>query len=201
MELHGNAQSGSDFHVGCRSPVFGRCTGVRRKLRLSCRLPHAGDRHQRHHRACADRRHGAGRRAHPRLCDTGDMWAPLAAELMRDHTVIAPDLRGMGLSAGAAGGYTKKNQAEDIAGVMDALHVARADVIGHDIGNMVAFAFAEAHPRPHHAPGDDGRAGSRHRPVGRHPEEPAALAFPFRRSGHGATGGRPRAHLPRSLLE
>jgi pimeloyl-ACP methyl ester carboxylesterase len=31
--------------------------------------------------------------------ETGDMWVPLAAELARDHTVIAPDLRGMGLSA------------------------------------------------------------------------------------------------------
>jgi pimeloyl-ACP methyl ester carboxylesterase/uncharacterized RmlC-like cupin family protein len=78
--------------------------------------------------------------------DTGDMWAPLAVELMRDHTVIAPDLRGMGLSAIPAEGFTKKNQAEDIAGVLDALHIERADVVGHDIGNMVAFAFAEAHP-------------------------------------------------------
>jgi pimeloyl-ACP methyl ester carboxylesterase/quercetin dioxygenase-like cupin family protein len=78
--------------------------------------------------------------------DTGDMWAPLAADLMRDHTVIAADLRGMGLSDVAADGFTKKNQAEDIAGVLDALHIARADVVGHDIGNMVAFAFAEAHP-------------------------------------------------------
>jgi pimeloyl-ACP methyl ester carboxylesterase/uncharacterized RmlC-like cupin family protein len=77
--------------------------------------------------------------------DTGDMWAPLAANLMRDHTVIAPDLRGMGLSATATSGFTKKNQAEDIAGVMNALHVERADVVGHDIGNMVAFAFAESH--------------------------------------------------------
>jgi len=77
--------------------------------------------------------------------DTGDMWAPLAADLMRDHTVIAPDLRGMGLSAIAASGFTKKNQAEDIAGVMSALHIERADIVGHDIGNMVAFAFTEAH--------------------------------------------------------
>jgi pimeloyl-ACP methyl ester carboxylesterase/uncharacterized RmlC-like cupin family protein len=77
--------------------------------------------------------------------DTGDMWAPLAAELMSDHTVIAPDLRGMGLSAVATEGFTKKNQAEDVAGVLDALHIREADVIGHDIGNMVAFAFAEAH--------------------------------------------------------
>lgn len=77
--------------------------------------------------------------------DTGDMWAPLAAQLMRDHTVIAPDLRGMGLSAVATEGFTKKNQAEDVAGVLDALKIRQADVIGHDIGNMVAFAFAVAH--------------------------------------------------------
>jgi pimeloyl-ACP methyl ester carboxylesterase/uncharacterized RmlC-like cupin family protein len=74
--------------------------------------------------------------------ETGDMWAPLAADLMRDHTVIAPDLRGMGLSAIATDGFTKKNQAGDIAGVLDALHIERADIVGHDIGNMVAFAFA-----------------------------------------------------------
>jgi len=77
--------------------------------------------------------------------DTGDMWAPLAAELVRDHMVIVPDLRGMGLSAGATDGFTKKNQAADVAGVLDALHVQRADVVGHDIGNMVAFAFAIGH--------------------------------------------------------
>jgi len=77
--------------------------------------------------------------------DTGDMWVPLATALAADHMVIVPDLRGMGLSAGATSGFTKKNQAEDIAGVLDALKVQRADVVGHDIGNMVAFAFAIAH--------------------------------------------------------
>jgi pimeloyl-ACP methyl ester carboxylesterase/quercetin dioxygenase-like cupin family protein len=79
--------------------------------------------------------------------ETGDMWAPLAAELARDHTVVAPDLRGMGLSATASDGFSKKNQAEDVAGVMAALHIDRADVVAHDIGNMVAFAFAVAHPQ------------------------------------------------------
>jgi pimeloyl-ACP methyl ester carboxylesterase len=77
--------------------------------------------------------------------DTGDMWAPLATTLARDHTVIVPDLRGMGLSAVATSGFTKKNQAEDIAGLMNALNVERADIVGHDIGNMVAYAFAQAH--------------------------------------------------------
>jgi pimeloyl-ACP methyl ester carboxylesterase len=78
--------------------------------------------------------------------DTGDMWAPLAANLVRDHTVIVPDLRGFGASARPAGGYDKMTQAADIAGVLDALHVARADVVAHDIGNMVAFAFAARYP-------------------------------------------------------
>ena len=74
--------------------------------------------------------------------ETGDMWAPLAADLARDHTVIVPDLRGLGLSARPAGGYDKKTQGRDIAGVLDALKVNRTDLITHDIGNMVGYAFA-----------------------------------------------------------
>ncbi len=78
--------------------------------------------------------------------ETGDMWAPMAAELMRDHLVIAPDLRGLGMSATATEGFEKMNQAEDLAGVLDALGVGSADIVAHDIGNMVAFAFALRHP-------------------------------------------------------
>ncbi|HEX2592934.1 MAG TPA: alpha/beta hydrolase [Rhizomicrobium sp.] len=76
------------------------------------------------------------------FADTGDMWAPLAAKLAKTHTVIVPDLRGMGLSAHPNDGYTKKNQAVDIAGVMDALKIQKADLITHDIGNMVGYALA-----------------------------------------------------------
>jgi pimeloyl-ACP methyl ester carboxylesterase len=79
--------------------------------------------------------------------DTGDMWAPMAADLVRDHTVIVPDLRGMGLSTKPATGYEKKLEAQDIAGVLDTLGVQKADVVAHDIGNMVAFAFAAWHPQ------------------------------------------------------
>jgi pimeloyl-ACP methyl ester carboxylesterase len=78
--------------------------------------------------------------------ETGDMWAPMAADLARDHTVIVPDLRGLGLSSKPAGGFDKKTQAGDVAGVMDALKVARADLVTHDIGNMVGYAFAAQHP-------------------------------------------------------
>src|SRR5271157_2760087 len=55
--------------------------------------------------------------------DTGDMWAPVAAVLMKDHTVVVPDLRGMGLSSHPQGGYEKKTQARDIAQVMDKLNI------------------------------------------------------------------------------
>jgi pimeloyl-ACP methyl ester carboxylesterase len=78
--------------------------------------------------------------------DTGDMWSPLATVLVKDHTVIVPDLRGMGLSSHPDTGYTKKNQAADIAGVMDALKVQKAQLVTHDIGNMVGYALAAQYP-------------------------------------------------------
>jgi pimeloyl-ACP methyl ester carboxylesterase len=74
--------------------------------------------------------------------ETGDMWSPMAAELARDHTVIVPDLRGMGLSSHPAGGYDKWTQAGDIRAVLDKLGIDRADIVGHDIGVMVAYAYA-----------------------------------------------------------
>src|SRR5262249_44355519 len=74
--------------------------------------------------------------------ETGDMWAPMATDLARDHTVIVPDLRGMGLSAKPEGGFDKKTQGVDIAGVLDELQIDRADLVTHDIGNMVGYAFA-----------------------------------------------------------
>ncbi|TIT32562.1 MAG: alpha/beta hydrolase [Mesorhizobium sp.] len=81
------------------------------------------------------------------FADTGDMWAPAAIALMKDHTVIVPDLRGMGLSAHPDDGYTKKNQAVDIAGVMDALKIDKAELVTHDIGNMVGYALAAQYPK------------------------------------------------------
>ena len=78
--------------------------------------------------------------------ETGDMWAPLAANLARDHTVIVPDLRGLGLSGKPSGGYDKKTQAGDVSGVLDALKVGKVDVVAHDIGNMVGYAFVAQNP-------------------------------------------------------
>ena len=78
--------------------------------------------------------------------ETGDMWAPLAVKLVRDHMVIVPDLRGMGLSSHPAGGYDKKTQGDDVAGVLDTLKIDKVDLVTHDIGNMVGYAFAAEQP-------------------------------------------------------
>jgi pimeloyl-ACP methyl ester carboxylesterase len=78
--------------------------------------------------------------------ETGDMWSPLATALMAKHTVIVPDLRGMGLSSHPAGGYDKATQARDIAGVLTTLHIDRFALVTHDIGNMVGFALATQQP-------------------------------------------------------
>lgn len=78
--------------------------------------------------------------------ETGDMWAPMAADLARDHTVVVPDLRGLGLSSKPTGGFDKKTQARDVEAVLTTLGVRQADVVAHDIGNMVAFQFAAQHP-------------------------------------------------------
>jgi pimeloyl-ACP methyl ester carboxylesterase len=78
--------------------------------------------------------------------DTGDMWAPVASVLAQDHTVIVPDLRGMGLSSHPENGYDKKTQARDVAAVMDALRISETALVTHDIGNMVGYAFAAQFP-------------------------------------------------------
>jgi pimeloyl-ACP methyl ester carboxylesterase len=80
------------------------------------------------------------------FADTGDMWAPLAAVLAQDHTVIVPDLRGIGLSSHPEGGYDKKTQAGDIARLLDNLKIKKTDLVTHDIGNMVGYAFAAQYP-------------------------------------------------------
>lgn len=75
--------------------------------------------------------------------DSGDMWAPLAARLATDHTVVVPDLRGMGLSSHPETGYDKKSEAGDIAAVLHALGLdGSLALVTHDIGNMVGYAFA-----------------------------------------------------------
>jgi pimeloyl-ACP methyl ester carboxylesterase/uncharacterized RmlC-like cupin family protein len=78
--------------------------------------------------------------------ENSDSWAPLAADLMKDHTVVVPDLRGIGRSSKPAGGYDKKTQAQDIRAVVTGLGYDKTFVVAHDIGNMVAYAYAALYP-------------------------------------------------------
>ena len=78
--------------------------------------------------------------------DTGDMWAPLASALIANRALVVPDLRGMGLSSHPERGYDKKTQGQDMARLLDRLGIDKADLVTHDIGNMVGYAFAAQYP-------------------------------------------------------
>jgi pimeloyl-ACP methyl ester carboxylesterase len=78
---------------------------------------------------------------------TGHMWSPLMPKLAQRHTVIVPDLRGAGGSSKPESGYDKKNMAVDIRALTDSLGFQRVSIVGHDIGLMVAYAYAAQFPQ------------------------------------------------------
>lgn len=80
------------------------------------------------------------------FAESSHMWLPLIAKLADKHTVIAPDLRGFGQSATPADGYTKAAMARDIHALMQNLKYDRIRLVGHDIGLMVAYAYAAQYP-------------------------------------------------------
>jgi pimeloyl-ACP methyl ester carboxylesterase len=80
------------------------------------------------------------------FAQTSHMWRPLIAKLSDKHTVIAPDLRGFGQSSTPEGGYTKKAMAQDIHALVKSLKYDRIRLVGHDIGLMVAYAYAAQYP-------------------------------------------------------
>lgn len=79
-------------------------------------------------------------------------WAyhKVMPELAKTHRVVSVDMRGMGSSSMPAGGFDKKTMANDISALIKELGSPQADVIGHDIGAMVAFSLAENHPEQVH---------------------------------------------------
>jgi pimeloyl-ACP methyl ester carboxylesterase len=74
------------------------------------------------------------------------MWNRLLPELSKHFTVIAPDLRGVGESDKPPGGYDKKNMAIDLHELAKKLGFNKIDIAGHDIGMMVAYAYAAQFP-------------------------------------------------------
>ncbi|MCF6444836.1 alpha/beta fold hydrolase [Nereida sp. MMG025] len=79
-------------------------------------------------------------------------WEKVAPALAAHFHVIIPDLRGYGHSDAPPGDcpqhstYSKRTMAQDILGMMDALQIERAHILGHDRGGRVAYRFALDHP-------------------------------------------------------
>ena len=73
-------------------------------------------------------------------------WHKVIPLLSSQFTVIAPDLRGVGGSHATPSGYDKVSLAEDVHELVVQLGLSRVFVIGHDIGGMVAYAYARSHP-------------------------------------------------------
>jgi pimeloyl-ACP methyl ester carboxylesterase len=78
--------------------------------------------------------------------ETSHMWLPLIKELQKNHLVIAPDLRGFGDSSMPESNYTKAVMAQDIHALATSLKLGHVQVVGHDIGLMVAYAYAAQYP-------------------------------------------------------
>jgi pimeloyl-ACP methyl ester carboxylesterase len=74
------------------------------------------------------------------------MWEPAMKSLVSKYTVIVPDLRGGGLSEAPESGYTKAEMAEDVKELLDHYGIKKSHIVGHDIGLMVAYAFAAKFP-------------------------------------------------------
>ena len=78
--------------------------------------------------------------------ETSLMWKPIIPALAERFTVIAPDLPGIGDSDIPANGLDMKSAAVRIHDLAKSLGVQKAEVVGHDIGLMVAYAYAAQFP-------------------------------------------------------
>ena len=74
--------------------------------------------------------------------ETSHMWLPLIAQLQKTRLVIAPDLRGFGASSKPSAGYSKAVMAQDVHALVRQLGFDHVAIVGHDIGLMVAYAYA-----------------------------------------------------------
>ncbi|MEA5367471.1 alpha/beta fold hydrolase [Amycolatopsis sp., V23-08] len=77
---------------------------------------------------------------------TWRLWSAVIPHLARDHRVLAPDLRGLGATTRATGGYDAGNLAADAEALLDALDVPTASVVGIDAGTPPAFLLAMRRP-------------------------------------------------------
>jgi pimeloyl-ACP methyl ester carboxylesterase len=79
--------------------------------------------------------------------DSMDAWDPsFLTGISSNHTVIVFDQRGIGNSTVGSKPYTYPQLANDTAGLLDALKIPKADVMGYSLGGHIAQAFTVSHP-------------------------------------------------------
>ena len=74
------------------------------------------------------------------------VWELVLPRLVQDHRVVRLDLPGFGRSSRYEGDYSRAALAEAVVGVMDAVGVSEADLVGHSMGSSVVLTVAHAHP-------------------------------------------------------
>jgi pimeloyl-ACP methyl ester carboxylesterase len=80
---------------------------------------------------------------------TSQWWkeiTPILEDLSKHYKTIAFDNRGAGRSSAPPGDYSIRKMADDVAGLLDALHIPRAHVLGYSMGGMIAQELAINHP-------------------------------------------------------
>lgn len=73
-------------------------------------------------------------------------WRDVLTDLAADHRAIAPDLRGCGWTSVTDGGYDIDSQVADVLGLLDALDLERAHLVGNDYGVIIGWQLAFDHP-------------------------------------------------------
>ncbi len=132
---------------------------------------------------------------------TSRMWRPIIPKLAERFRVIAPDLPGIGDSEIPRDGLDMKTAAIRIHDLAKSLGVRKAEIVGHDIGLMVAYAYAAQFPSGDRKAGSYGCISSRSEGMGGRLRRSAHVAFSIFRSNAGSTGTRPRRYLLRMVLE
>jgi len=133
--------------------------------------------------------------------DTGDLWAPVAAVLVQGRTVVVPDLREWVSRLIRRVDTRRKHRRWTSHRVLNKLQIEKADLVTHDIGNMVGYAFAAQFPARVTRWGVIDAPLPGNRSLGRdsYTAPPCALQFPRARCR--TPGQGPRTHLPRPVLE
>ena len=73
-------------------------------------------------------------------------WRRIMPALAENYTVVAPDTRGLGDSSRPVTGYDKRTLAQDIYSLVQKLGFAQINLVGHDLGGQIAYAYANEYP-------------------------------------------------------